>query len=346
MQTIELTALRKMEPGEIKKPEVKEAKDVLLKVARVGVCGSDVHYYETGRIGSRVVEFPFRLGHEFSAIVAEVGSAVTRVKVGDEVAVDPAMPCFECDQCLAGRENTCRKLTFLGCPGQAQGCLSEYIVMPEQSVFPTTGVISLEQAVLAEPLSIGVYAVRQGRVGKGTDIGILGAGPIGLCVMVAAQDKEAGGIFVTDKIDARVDLAKQAGAAWAGNPDRDDVVQEILDRQPAGLDVVFECAGEQETIDHAVKLLKPGGTLMLIGIPREKRISVVIDQCRRKELTLVNVRRQNGCMQPAIDLIAEGNVEVNFILTHDFPFDQTAEAFDLVAHYRDGVIKALITTEA
>jgi L-iditol 2-dehydrogenase len=346
MKTIELTSLLKLEPGQMAKPEVKGAKDVLLKVLRVGVCGSDVHYYETGRIGSMVVDFPFRLGHEFSAIVEEVGSGVTRCQVGDEVAVDPAMSCFECDQCLAGRENTCRKLTFLGCPGQAQGCLSEYIVMPEQSIFPTTGVISLEQAVLAEPLSIGVYAVRQGRVGKGTDIGILGAGPVGLCTMVGAQDFGAGDIFVTDKIKARVELAQQAGATWAGNPDKVDVVQKILDRQPAGLDVVFECAGEQETIDQAVALLKPGGTLSLIGIPREKRISMVIDQCRRKELTIVNVRRQNGCMQSAIDLIAAGNIDVNFMLTHDFGFDQTAEAFDLVANYRDGVIKALITTEA
>jgi len=269
MQTIELTALLKLEPGQMAKPEIKCSQDVLLKVARVGVCGSDVHYYETGRIGSMVVEFPFRLGHEFSATVEAMGSAVKRVKVGDEVAVDPAMPCFQCDQCLAGRENTCRKLTFLGCPGQAQGCLSEYIVMPEQSVFPTGGLISLEQAVLAEPLSIGVYAVRQGQVGKGSDVGILGAGPIGLCVMVAAQSEGAGDIFVTDKIDARVGLAKQAGATWAGNPDHEDVVQAILDRQPAGLDVVFECAGQQETIDQAVKLLKPGGKLMLIGIPRE-----------------------------------------------------------------------------
>jgi len=160
--------------------------------------------------------------------------------------------------------------------------------------------------------------------------------------MVAAQSEGAGDIFVTDKIDARVGLAQQGGAAWAGNPDHEDVVQAILDRQPAGLDVVFECAGQQETIDQAVKLLKPGGKLMLIGIPREKRISVMIDQCRRKELTLVNVRRQNGCVQAAIDLIAAGHVEVNFMLTHHFAFDQTAEAFDLVANYRDGVIKALI----
>lgn len=342
MKTIELTELRKLEPAQIANPEIERPHDVLLKVQRVGVCGSDVHYYETGCIGSMIVDFPFRLGHEMSGTVEAIGSEVKRVKIGDEVAVEPAMPCFKCDQCLAGRENTCRHLKFLGCPGQAQGCLSEYIVIPEKSVFPTAGKISLEQAVLAEPLSIGIYGVRQAKLNQPADIAILGAGPIGLCVMVSALHEGTGQIFVTDKIDSRVCLAEKGGAAWAGNPDRQDIVKEILAQQPAGVDAVFECAGEQETIDQAVELLKPGGKLMLIGIPSKERISVVIDKSRRKELTLINVRRQNKCIQPAIDLIAAGKIDVNFMLTHTFAFDQTAEAFDLVANYRDGVVKALI----
>lgn len=342
MQTIELVGSRRLELGQADKPVLNGDQDVLLRVARVGVCGSDVHYYETGRIGSMVVEYPFRLGHELSATVEEIGVKVSRVKVGDEVAVDPAMPCFECDQCLVGRENTCRHLTFLGCPGQAQGCLCEYIVMPEQSVFPTNGKITLEQAVLAEPLSIGVYAVQQATLPKNATIAILGSGPIGLCVKVAAQAIGCGGIFMTDKIDGRIQIAKASGATWAGNPDRENVVEAILECEQGGVDVVFECAGEQETIDEAVGLLKPGGTLMLIGIPREERVSMIIDQCRRKELTIVNVRRQNGCVQAAIDLIAAGEIDVDFMLTHSVDYSKTGEAFDLVANYRDGVVKALV----
>lgn len=342
MQTIELVGSQRLELARAAKPTLCGDQDVLLKVARVGVCGSDVHYYETGRIGSMVVEYPFRLGHELSATVEEIGDKVSRVKIGDEVAVDPAMPCFQCDQCLAGRENTCRNLIFLGCPGQAQGCLCEYIVMPEQSVFSTDGKITLEQAVLAEPLSIGVYAVQQATLPKGANIAVLGCGPIGLCVKVAAQAIGCEGIFMTDKIDGRTRIAKESGANWAGNPDRENIVEEILQREPGGMDVVFECAGEQETIDQSVELLKPGGKLMLIGIPREERISMVIDQCRRKEITIINVRRQNGCMQAAIDLIVAGEIDVDFMLTHSFNYSKTAEAFELVANYRDGVVKAIV----
>ncbi|MCX5636433.1 MAG: zinc-binding dehydrogenase, partial [Planctomycetota bacterium] len=127
-----------------------------------------------------------------------------------------------------------------------------------------------------------------------------------------------------------------------GNPDKQDVVKEILQKQPAGMDVVFECAGQQETIDQGVDLLKPGGRLMLIGIPRIERISFAIDKIRRKEITIINIRRQNKCTQAAIDLAASGKINVDFMITHRFKFEQTQDAFDMVAKYRYGVVKALI----
>ncbi len=342
MQAIDLVALRRMEPTTAEQPRIQRDNDVLLKVEQVGVCGSDVHYYETGRIGSMEVQFPFRLGHEFSGTVVEVGRAVDRVRVGDQVAVDPAMPCFQCDQCLAGRENTCRNLKFLACPGQAQGCLGEYIVMPQESCFPTNGKINLAQAVLCEPLSIGIYAVQQSGLKAGDSIAILGAGPIGLCVMVAAQAVGASTILVTEKIADRIAIAKGGGAAWVGNPDKENVVAEVVERSGGGVNVVFECAGQQDTIDNGIAMLKPGGKLMIIGIPREKRLSFEIETARRQELTLINVRRQNNCVQAAIDLVASAKVPVDYIMTHRFPLERTGEAFEMVAHYRDGVIKALI----
>jgi len=127
-----LTGIRRMEMREVAQPEISRPNEVLLKIEAVGVCGSDVHYYETGRIGSQVVEFPYIVGHECAAVVAEVGSEVDTLKVGDPVAVDPLIACGQCDQCRAGRINTCRNQKFLGCPGQVQGCLSEYIVMPAE----------------------------------------------------------------------------------------------------------------------------------------------------------------------------------------------------------------------
>ena len=147
---------------------------------------------------------------------------------------------------------------------------------------------------------------------------------------------------MTEIIPARIEIARKAGAVWVGNPDTENVVQAMAHLEPGGIDIAFECAGQQETLDQAVDMLKPGGTLMLIGIPRAERISFCPDSIRRKEIAIINVRRQNHCTQKAIDLIAEGKVNLDFMITHTFEFDQSQRAFDLVADYKDGVVKALI----
>lgn len=342
MKAIVLTGIRQMKMTDVPEPTIKRNDDVLLKVEAVGVCGSDVHYYDTGRIGSQIVEYPFIIGHECAAMVQAIGSAVTRVKVGDGVVVEPAIACNNCDQCKMGRKNTCLNLKFLGCPGQTGGCLCEYIVMPEDCCFPISNKITFEQGVLCEPLAIGAYAVKQAFLLESATIAILGAGPIGLSCLFSARAENANTCYVTEKIEERMKAAEQNGAIWVGNPNREDIVKEILRLEPAGVDAVFECAGQQETIDHAVELLKPGGKLMLVGIPRLERISFMIDKMRRKEITIINVRRQNDCTQTAIDLIAEGKISIDFMITHRFKLEQTQQAFDMVADYRDGVIKALI----
>lgn len=342
MKAAVLTALNKMEIKDVKQPRIRKDTDVLLKIEKVGICGSDVHYYETGRVGSQVVQYPYIIGHECSATVQEVGSSVNRVKVGDEVAIDPAVSCHKCVQCRMGRENTCENLSFLGTPGQGDGCLCEYIVMPQECCYPTNGRINLEQAVVCEPLSIAAYSVKQAKLPDNSNIAVFGAGPIGLGTFVCAKAENINSCYMTEKIKERIEAAKKAGAAWVGNPDKQDIVKEILERQPKGVDVAFECAGQQETIDEAVETLRPGGTLILTGIPRFERISLAIDKIRRKEITIVNIRRQNQCTQTAIDLIASGKVNVDFMITHRFSIDHAKEAFDLVAGYRDGVIKVII----
>jgi L-iditol 2-dehydrogenase len=342
MKAVVLTGIRQMELTDVPEPTIKKDDDVLLKIEKAGVCGSDVHYYETGRIGSQVVKYPFIVGHECTATVKAVGRKVSHVKVDQQVVVEPAVSCHNCDQCKRGRENTCFNLRFLGTPGQGNGCLCEYIIMPEENCFPINGVITLEQGVLCEPLAIAVYSVRQSGMPANADAAILGAGPIGLSCLISAKAENAKGCYVTEKIPERIQAAKNAGAAWVGNPDKQDVVKEILQQRPLGMDVVFECAGQQETIDQSVEMLKPGGKLMLVGIPRVERISFAIDKIRRKEVSIINVRRQNKCTQHAIDLVASGKASVDFMITHRFKLEQTQDAFDMVAAYRDGVVKALI----
>lgn len=342
MKTMALAGIRRMEVLQAPDPVLRKDTDVRIRMTTVGVCGSDIHYFTDGRIGSQVIEFPFVLGHEGAGIVERTGSSVTRVRVGDRVAIDPAMPCWKCDQCLSGRPNTCRSLRFLGCPGQAAGCLSEYLVMPETSCFPIPEGMTLEQATLSEPLAIGLYAVKTSIPMKGRKVGILGFGPIGLSVLLPARAQGAERIYVTDRIEARLEVAKKAGALWAGNPDREDIVEKITALEPAQLDVVFECCGEQDALDQAIRLLKPGGKLMIVGIPAVGRVSFDVDDMRRKEICIQNVRRQSECVEETLDAIHRGVLDVEPFVTHRFGLDDTGRAFDLVADYRDGVMKAII----
>ena len=342
MKAMLLTGIREMEMREVPDPRLTTDTDVLLKMAVIGVCGSDIHYYSEGQIGSQVVQYPFAVGHECAAVVEKVGSAVTRVKPGDRVAVDPAISCGTCDQCCTGRSHTCRSLRFLGCPGQAEGCLSEYLVMPQECCYPIGPGITMEQAALSEPLTIGLYSVKHSIPMKGAKIAILGCGPIGLSVMICARIEGADMIYVTDKINERLAVARSAGADWTGNPDEKNIVDAISQKEPLLLDAVFECCGQQEAVDQAVNLLKPGGKLMMIGIPEVERISFIIDLTRRKELCIQNVRRQCECLDTTLSLMEQGILDADFMVTHRFRFDQTKEAFDLVDGYCDGVVKAMI----
>jgi L-iditol 2-dehydrogenase len=308
----------------------------------LGICGSDIHYYTLGRIGSQKVKYPFTVGHEGAGIVVEVGQAVKRVKPGDTIAIEPAMPCRECDQCLAGRHHTCRKLKFLGCPGQAEGCLMEYIVMPEESCFPLSGKLIPDHGSISEPLAIGVYAVKKSCGVKGLKIGIFGYGPIGMSVMLAAKAQGADNIFVTDKIDERLAISLKEGAIFTGNPIKENIVEKIRQREPLELDLVFECCGQQEALDQAIEVLKPGGKLIVVGIPEFDRWSMSVEKTRRREISLQFIRRQVDCVIPALEMMKSGLISVDNMVTHRFSFARTKEAFDLVADYKDGVMKAMI----
>ena len=342
MKAAFLTGIGKVEVMDADMPAISKGDDVLLRVEVVGVCGSDLHYYRTGKIGDQVVKFPWLVGHEFGATVAEVGPDVTNLKVGAKVAVDPLIPCLKCDQCLSHREHTCRDQIFMGCPGELPGCLSEYLVMPARCCFEISEKLTLVDAAMSEPFSICLHAQKLSGQVDGAKIGILGAGPIGLGVLIAIRATTDCKSYVTDLLDERVALATKLGADWSGNAATGDVVAEIAAREPGGLDCVFECAGEQETLDQGLELLGPGGKLVIVGIPETDRISFDMGLLRRKELSVQNIRRQNECVKPALDMMSAGRVDLSPLVTHHFPLENAGEAFELVAGYRDGVIKAMI----
>jgi L-iditol 2-dehydrogenase len=341
MKAMVLTGIGKIEIVEQPAPVLQHPTDVLLRVIRTGICGSDLHYYTHGRIGNQIVRFPFCIGHECSAAVVDVGKKVIGFKPGDMVVVDPSVSCGICDQCRIGHFHTCRKVRFLGCPGQLDGCLCDFIVMPEDCCHSAEG-LTPDQAALVEPLTIGHYAVQLSGSLEGKKIGILGSGPIGLSVILSARAAGASAIYVTDRLDCRLEAARQQGATWTGNPDRTDIVFEIINREPLELDAVFECCGQQSAFNQAMELCKPMGRLVLVGIPETDHISFAVHDARRKGLSFVNVRRQNECVDPVIKLIREDRINPDFMITHRFSLDQAAKAFELLADYRDGIIKAVV----
>ncbi|MBN2473850.1 MAG: alcohol dehydrogenase catalytic domain-containing protein [Pirellulales bacterium] len=342
MRVAHFTGLRKLEISDEPEPKLDRPDGVLLRIDRVGVCGSDVHYYVGGRIGDQQLAYPATLGHECSGTVMEVGPAVTGLKPEMRVAVDPAIVCGQCDQCRAGRPNTCRNLQFMGCPGEAPGAVAEYRVLPAENCFPIPDSVSLEQAVLVEPLSVGLHAVRVGQIRPPARIAVLGAGPIGLSILLCAKVDAACTVYLTDLLDERLEVARQCGADWMGSAKAEGVTAAVAECEPQGLDLVFECSGDPACIDQAQQLLAPGGTLVLVGIPREPRVSFDLHVMRRAELTFRNVRRQTGCVAPIVRLIAEGRINTAPLLTHRFPLDRISEAFELVDGYREGVIKAVV----
>ncbi len=344
MKKIILSELRKLDIIDAEKPALKSDDEVLIKMASVGICGSDVHYFKSGRIGDQIIKFPFTLGHECSGVVEQVGHNVTRVSVGDHIAIDPAVFCGICDQCRIGRFHTCRNLKFLGNPLELEGALQEYIILPEKCCFKLPAGVSLAQAVAIEPLTIAMHAVSFNK--RKENIAILGFGPIGLCTLFAVKEKHPDiNIFVTDKIEDRVSLALKKGAKWAGNPLRGDIVKDILAIHPEGLDTVFECCGQQEAINQAISLLKPGGQLIVIGIPEEDYIKFDAHNMRRKEISVQNVRRQNEMVEKALQYVGDGRIIIDDFITHKFNINNIQAGFELVENYADGVMKAIVEFE-
>lgn len=342
MKAVYLDAPGSFVTRDVPEPELASAHDVRVRMQAVGVCGSDLHYYRTGRIGDQVLREPWIMGHECTGVVESVGGAVRDLAPGDRVAVDPLIACGDCDQCRRGRQNTCRRQRFLGCPGQQHGCMCELLVMPAACCLQVPAALSVGAAVLVEPFAIALHAQRLYGSLEGRSVGILGAGPIGACVLAAVRLAGAQTVAVTEKLPERLEVARSLGATSLHRAGASEVVREILAAHPGGLDVVFECSGEQTALDEAAQLLTPGGTLSIVGIPERDRVSFDISALRRRELTIQNVRRQNECTRDAIDILASGTLSLDSLVTHHFDARDTRAAFELVSSYRDGVSKALI----
>ncbi len=331
-QTIEIQDRPVPEPG---------AGQVRVKVAAVGVCGSDVHYYFEGRIGTAVVQYPTLLGHEPSGVVDAVGEGAT-IAPGTRVAIEPAAPCGRCEQCVTGHRNLCPDVRFLGTPPIA-GIYQQFQVMPEECCIPIPDDMTLTEAAMMEPLGVGLHAVRLARLNLGETVAIFGSGPIGLCTLLAARVAGAGRVLMTDLLPDRLDLARQMGADAVMNAADGDPVEWVRDETGGrGVDITFEAAGKQDTVTHSCLAARKGGRVVLIGIPSEDDLLIPMHHSRHSELLMQHVRRSNGEVVDCLPLVASGRIDVKPLATHFFPLERTTDGFDLVHRYADGVIRAVI----
>jgi L-iditol 2-dehydrogenase len=342
MKNVKLVADNRFDIFEEEIPNTDERNNILIKIASVGVCGSDMHYFKHGRIGSDVINFPFTIGHEASGFIEKITGDAEGLKVGQLVAIEPAVTCGKCDQCKAGRPHTCRHNMFIGGAGQLEGLTREYATVPAENVFVVPEYFTPDEAAFVEPMSIGAYAVKLGDISLDDNVGIIGVGPIGMSALLSLKYAGISKHYIWDKLDYRLEYARETNVLWTGNPDKINIEKEVTEILPEGLDVVFECCGDQDAIDTALKVLKPGGKLVIVGIPPQDRISFDMNLMRRKELAIINVRRQNHSVPDAIKIIDHFRPLSNHLITHVFEYENTNEAFRTVSEYADKVVKAMI----
>ncbi|MGD0626524.1 MAG: NAD(P)-dependent alcohol dehydrogenase [Thermodesulfobacteriota bacterium] len=316
--------------------------EVLVRMKAVGVCGSDVHYYQTGRIGPFIVKKPLILGHESSGEVVQVGRDVSDFNPGDRVAFEPGYPCRTCDYCKVGRYNLCLNMTFMATP-PVDGALVEYVTFPPDFLYKIPDSLSYQEATLMEPLAVGIHAARRSGISPGDSVLVLGAGPIGLMVMQVVKSMGATQIIVTDILKNRLGLAAALGATHVLNAKEDDPsprVKELTNEK--GPKVIFETAGTIPTIQAAIRLAQRGGTVVLIGLPSTNEFPLGVVEAVAKELDIKTVFRYANVFRQAVDLIARGFINTKSMITHEFPFDKTVEAFELSDNEKDKAVKVVI----
>jgi L-iditol 2-dehydrogenase len=299
--------------------------EVLVRVASVGVCGSDTHYYEHGRIGSYVVEQPLVLGHEASGVVTDMGEDVPADRVSQRVSIEPGVPDLTCEQCLAGRYNLCPNMRFFATP-PIDGAFAEYVVVHEAFAHPVPDVIGDDAAALLEPLSVGIWACRKARISAGARVLVTGAGPIGLVALQCALAFGATDVAVSDVNPARLALAEDLGATALVDA-REGLGG--LDRPPQ---VLLECSGHPPAISQAIRALDRAGRAVLVGMGGDE-IPLPLSTVQERELEVTGTFRYANTWPTAIALVAGGRVDVDRLVTGTYRLDQAEEA--LTAGRRD-----------
>ncbi len=307
--------------------------EVLIKVEAVGICGSDIHYYQHGHIGKRQVQYPHIQGHECSGVIVQIGDQVTRFKIGDRVTVEPGTPCRTCENCRSGKYNLCDEVIFLSTPPH-KGTLRQYISQPEDFVFPIPDSLSFEEATLAEPLSVAIHALNRAKLQPGMKVLITGMGPVGLMTVCAANYFNADEIIVTDMLSNKLEVAKKLGATGTVQVPNGEIKVNYFD-------VVVETSGSKHAIENGILALKKGGKLVSIGFPQGE-VPLDLTLMLQKEIDLLTVYRYVNAFPLSIKVLNEMKEVLGEVITSTYPLEEISNAMETASNASSGTIKVIV----
>lgn len=341
MKVAVMSGIGKMGFEERNIPKAKDD-EVLVRLEYVGICGSDMHYYETGAIGDYVVKPPFVLGHEPGGTVVEVGKNVKHLKVGDRVALEPGKTCGHCEFCKTGRYNLCPDVVFFATP-PVDGVFQEYVAHEADLCFKLPDNVSTLEGALIEPLAVGFHAAIQGDAHLGQKAVVMGAGCIGLVSMMALKARGVSEVYVVDIMEKRLDKALELGAAGVINGAKEDVLERAKElTDGAGMDLVIETAGTEITTRQAIHMAKKGSNIVLVGYSKSGEMTLPMSLVLDKELTFKTVFRYRHIYPMAIDAVASGKVNLKGIVTDIFGLDEAQKAMDYSVNNKADIVKAVI----
>ncbi len=329
---------------------VPQAGEVLVRLRRVGVCGSDVHYYTHGRIGDFVVRQPLILGHECAGEIVACGEGVGHLQPGQRVAIEPGHTCRRCFYCKTGRYNLCPQVIFMATP-PIDGAFCTYVAWPEDYVFPLPEGMSFEEGAMMEPLAVGLWAVERGGVKPGDSVAVFGCGPIGLLTLQAAKAAGATTLIAVDIEDFRLGHALRLGATQAFNDGDGSALAKIralcaertgFAPQDAGVDVAFETAGTLVTTRNTLAAVRPGGVAVLVGLPPQPMVELNLVAAAGKEIDIRGMFRYANRYPRAIALTAARRIEVASLVTHHFPLEQAEAALRFADEHKGKALKVMV----
>lgn len=341
MKTAVMTAVRQIEIQTRNIPQPGPG-EVLVQVEYVGVCGSDLHFYEHGAIGDVVVHPPFVLGHEVGGTVVELGTGVDTLKPGDRVALEPGRTCGHCEFCRTGRYNLCPDVVFYSTPPY-DGAFQEYVIHEAGLCFKIPDQMDTMEAALIEPLAVGFHASAQGGAHVGMTAAVMGAGCIGLVSMMALRAMGVTKVIAVDIMEKRLQKALELGATDIINGKETDAAEELLRLTDGkGTDLVIETAGTEITTRQAIQCAKKGSVIVLVGYSATGEMTLPLSAVLDKELTIKTCYRYRHIYPMAIDAVASGNVKLKEIVSDVFPLDDIQNAMERSIHNKADIVKSVI----